>query len=183
MTAAHDPGGKVRTKLANGMFGWAHFSECDRYRHVLGRYWGDSPEEFSLEPYALWIGMNPSTATAEVNDPTITREIAFTKALGLQCMVKCNVMDYRATKPRDLIGVQACSPGNVAEIVSHARLAEKVIAAWGEIAPGLRWSYRAVVVQLRRDGVPLWCLGTTKQGFPRHPLYVPKATQLMEFRP
>lgn len=168
----HDPGGKVRTKIADGMVGWAEFSDCGRYRQLLGRYWGDTPYDFSFEPYALWIGMNPSTATADVNDPTISREINFTKRLGLNCMVKVNVMDYRATNPKDLMCVmpEVCSGNNLPTIGPLAESAEKVIAAWGSLPGPLAWTAQEVEYCL--SDAPLWCLGKTKNGSPRHPLYV-----------
>ena len=170
--ALHDPGGKVRTRLAPGMKGDAEFSPCGRYRPRLVRYWGDEPlKPGKLPLYALWIGLNPSTATAEVNDPTISREIAFTRdRLNLRCMVKCNVFDYRATSPKALAGGAARSPENIPTIVEAARGAHIIIAAWGNIPNPLRWGARDVVEALK--GRSLYCLGLTKDGQPRHPLYV-----------
>ena len=74
MTIPHDPGGKVRLVLPDGMRAGATFcgpSNC--YRTLLWREWGDEGA-----PYALWIGMNPSTADATVDDRTVRREIGFT---------------------------------------------------------------------------------------------------------
>lgn len=187
----HDPGGKVRTKIADGMFGWAEFSDCGRYRHVLGRYWGSDPGQSMGDgvvdlltcPYALWIGMNPSTATAEVNDPTITREIGHTKRMGLHCMFKANVMDYRATDPKDLypLGRDARSEKNLSTILDLAVDAQFVIAAWGALDPRLRWAARDVEDMLKQK-VPMWCVGKTKYGFPRHPLYVRKYADLEPYQ-
>lgn len=180
----HDPGGKVRTRLPRGMFGWAEFSACGRYRHLLGRYWGSAPIDsfdYMTNPYALWIGKNPSTAAARVNDPTITREIDFTRRLGFDCLVKANVMDFRATNPKDLTPELACSAGNLATIVDYAKSAEVVIAAWGTMPDRFMWSVKAVADVLLAANVPLTCLGLTKAGFPRHPLYVRKDAPLQSF--
>lgn len=165
----HDPGGKVRLRLSGEVRGGARFSECGRYRPVLWRTWGADDA-----PYALWIGMNPSTATAEVDDPTIRRETVFTQREGLVRYVKCNVMDYRATSPKDLLkpGVVPCSPENLPEIALQASGAALVVLAYGAAPKPLRGHGEAVSAMLRKMGIKVMCLGLTNEGLPRHPLYV-----------
>lgn len=174
--AAHDPGGKVCLKIAAGMTADAFFSPCGQYRHWLSRRWGTGG-------YALWIGMNPSTATAHVDDPTIRREIEFTKRLGLGAYVKANVMDYRATNPRDLVLIAVpCSKLNLEEILRLANGAERVILSYGSVDPRLRCYARAVERMLGQPRRELWCLGTTKDGSPRHPLYVRGDTAIVQYK-
>ena len=72
----HDPGGSRRFAMLPGVDGKAEFSPCGQYRYWLSRDWGFRRFSGGREPFVLWIGMNPSTAEAEVDDPTIRREIA-----------------------------------------------------------------------------------------------------------
>lgn len=177
----HDPGGKVRTKLPAGMVGWANLSPCGRYRRALGREW---PEELGGKPgFVLMIGMNPSTADAEANDPTITREIGFVRSWGFSRLVKCNIGDYRATNPRDLEkpGVAACSPENVDEIHKWAAPAELVVLAHGVLPKCLRADGKRIAAGLANSGRDLMCFGVTKDGWPRHPLYLPKTAALSRY--
>src|SRR6266478_5501471 len=96
MTIEFDPGGRRTFPMPAGIRGGAHISECQRYRLSLWREWGEDDGP----PPALWIGMNPSTATGDLDDPTIRREFGFTRRIGLRRYVKTNVMDYRASFPK-----------------------------------------------------------------------------------
>lgn len=172
----HDAGGKTRLPLLPGHIGDAEFSECGRYRLWLSRAWETPPD--TPYSYALWIGMNPSTAEGDVDDPTIRREIAFTKAMGISSgYVKCNVMDYRATDPKQLLTVSPCSPKNLECIFRHAECAERVILAYGSLPKRLRRYADDVVSMLRRKGLPTYCMGKTASGAPRHPLYLPSTAK------
>lgn len=174
----HDAGGKIRNKLPLGMEGHAQFSACGRYRLHLSRYWVGVPDRL-----ALWIGMNPSVADASFDDPTIRREVNFTRAWGLGPYLKMNVMDYRATNPKELLRLScpACSEDNLVTIVRAAKAAEKIILAYGVLPGPLRQHGQALLRELRAAGHKLWCVGLTKDGSPRHPLYVAKDNSLIEF--
>ena len=179
----HDPGGKVSTALPKDMVGHAEFyGENDEYRLWLDRMWGGAT---IATPYILWIGMNPSTATAEVNDPTITREINFTKAWGYSGYVKCNTMDFRATNQRDLLqpGVQPRSDRNMPTILDYAKRADKIILCYGVPHKSLQCFGKDTVdmLRLRGHGSKLFCMGRTLLGSPRHPLYLRSDTQLEPF--
>lgn len=169
--AAHDPGGKVRIALPAGMGSCARFSPCGRYRPLLRRWWGPAGK---AEPYALWIGMNPSTASAMVDDPTVRREVGFTMRWGLRGYAKANVMDYRATHPRDLLapGVEPRSAENLHVIRDLALGAERIVLAFGAVHPRLVRHVEATLEALAELRRPLLCLGTTRGGLPRHPLYL-----------
>lgn len=173
MTARqHDPGGKVRLRLQDGVRGRAEFSECGRYRYSLLRNWGADND-----PFVMFVGMNPSVASPDVDDPTVRREINFTRAMGFTAYAKCNVLDFRATYPRDLFAVNPRSDKNLETIVSLARdpNCARVIAAWGALPKPLRRYADDVITALR--GVPLYCMGKTKDGAPRHPLYLPNSAE------
>jgi hypothetical protein len=130
--------------------------------------------------YALWrdvgsgsgslvvVGLNPSTADERVNDPTIRRCVAFARDWGYRKLIVLNLFAFRATKPDDLRkAADPVGPENDRWLRDLSQEASLTLAAWGN--DGL-WRQRASAV------VPLLasakCLGTTKLGAPRHPLYV-----------
>ncbi len=176
----HDPGSNVSFPLQPGVQGDSSFlGECDAYRPVLRRWWGDS----SAYAFALWIGMNPSTAVATRDDRTIRRELDFTRRMGFEVYIKTNVCDYRSTKPKGMLapGVQPRSPDNLAIIRGLAGKAARVVLAFGVLPKPLQPLAHETVAALRADGVALWCLGKTASGAPRHPLYVNGNTELVGF--
>jgi hypothetical protein len=168
----HDPGGKVRIKLRNSIKGGATFSDCGQYRPLLWRDW----PEAANSGHVLWIGMNPSTADGDVDDPTVRRECDFTAAWGFGSYRKCNVMDFRATQPKALLqpGVAPRSEINLKTIVEQARSAELVILAFGSLHKKLRHYGEDVVSTLEAEGIRAMCLGVTANGSPKHPLYLRK---------
>ncbi len=178
---AHDPGGKTRLAMIPGVTGNAAFSEDGRFRYWLSREWGFRQHSDGREPYALFIGMNPSTAEADVDDPTVRKEMGFTRRFGLDRYVKANVMDYRATSPKALLlpGVQPCSDKN-REVIRHlASRAATIIVCHGKLHKKLRRYGDAAMIELR--GRPLWCLGKNDDGSPKHPLYLAGDTPLVPY--
>jgi hypothetical protein len=167
-------------ELLDGVRGDADFIENGIYRPWLIRQW--NPIQECLPPYALWIGMNPSKASAYQDDPTIRKEQQFTRMMGLTKYVKCNVMDYVATDPRDLrmAAVPVCSDENLQVIQHYVQKASKIILAYGNIHHNFR-RHVAAVHSLFKPQHELWCLGITKSGNPTHPLYLPYSTKLMRF--
>ena len=177
MPDGHDPGGKVRTLMPRGMEGGASFhGPGDCYRTTLWRSWGRTGERF------VFLGMNPSTAGARHNDPTITRECGFAMRDGASGLWKLNVSAYRATRPADLLKatVPLDCPENRAAILSLTQ-APKFIVAFGCLHPVLRPIGESIVADLLHRGVRLWCFGTTADGSPKHPLYLPKHAQLVRW--
>lgn len=179
----HDPGGKSTFPLPDGMVGGAEYTgprSC--YRFLLWRRWNIDYPLTRLKDYALFCGMNPSTARADVNDPTIVREIGFTKRFGLSTYVKVNILDYRATNPDDLLKVDGPrSMENLPAIRNAAADADIIIMAYGVMHKSFEPEIRETVEMLRKDGRELWCLGRTKAGHPRHPLYLKSDTPLERF--
>lgn len=148
----------------------ATLSACGRFRYKLWRRWDD-------RPMALFVMLNPSTADATQDDPTIRRCIGFARRWGMGGVRVCNLYALRATNPRDLVGVldavgeSNCSPNqNDLAIRSAACDAGRIIAAWGAW-PG-PYSMRTAIVQRLLADRHVEALGHTKSGAPRHPLYV-----------
>lgn len=184
--ATHDPGGKALFKLPPGVNGGADLhGPLDCYRDRLWRSFDLSPY---VSPYACWIGMNPSTARGDVDDPTVRREWLYTfRTLQLRSMVKVNIGDYRATKPADMVaaasaGTPPCSERNFETILRAAQGAVFVIAAWGGVPSVLLPSMHAMLRAFAERGIELRCLGTTQDGSPRHPSRVRSNTQLQPWK-
>jgi hypothetical protein len=178
--AVHDPRGKVKTALPRGMRGSAYFcGEKQQYRVYLKRVWGSTGEN----RYPLLIGMNPSTADAMHNDPTVSREIGFASSWGYEGLVKGNVCDYRATFPRDLLapGVIPRSEENLPILRKLAKEAHRIVLCYGVLPKPLQWAADELIEALRADGHELFSFGRTLLGHPRHPLYLPKDPPLERF--
>jgi len=119
----------------------------------------------------MFIGLNPSTADETQDDPTIRRCIGFAKAWGFSALCMTNLFAYRATDPAVMKAEQFPIGGDENDLAlrSLSESAGIVIAAWG--VHGTHMERDAAVKKL----VPnLQCLGTTKEGHPRHPLYLRK---------
>ena len=147
------------------------------YRYELRRIWDDA------KPRAVWIMLNPSTADAETDDATIRRCSAFTRAWGLGGIVVVNLFAFRATDPLRLLTLQpieAVGPQNNEWIRRAVRENPFVAVAWG--ARGGFWGRDQDVLGLLADAkAKPQCLGVTRGGMPRHPLFVPGITALSEF--
>lgn len=146
----------------------AVFSPCRRYRYALWRHLGDS-SGVGHERYAMFVGLNPSTADEFVDDPTIRRCIAFARAWGFDGLCMTNLFAYRATEPSDLLAQKdPTGPDNdriLAEVASNACI---IVAAWGNHGDHLG---RASIVM--RTLPRLHYLRLNKNGQPGHPLYLP----------
>ncbi len=150
----------------------AVISDDGLYRYRLDRWWGDGPR-------VVWVMLNPSTADADVDDPTIRRVMRFTRDWGYDGCTVLNVYAWRATKPGDLPDSDERAAGphwreHFTEALSNPF--SMVVAAWG--AHATRTAQELATVLLKRKAfVNLMCLGVTKYGYPRHPLYVPADTE------
>ena len=143
----------------------ANISTCGRYRYWLRRGW-DNPAALPSE--VCFIMLNPSTADASRDDPTIRRCIRFAQEWGYSCLSVRNLFSLRATNPAELLRApDPIGPRGVTAL-KDCDYADLVVAAWGAKPPLDR--DKAVLTLL--GGIPLFCLGKTKEGYPRHPLYV-----------
>ena len=127
----------------------------------------------------LVVMLNPSTATDEVDDPTIRRCIGFAKREGCAWLKVGNLSPVRATKPKDLIaaGPESADVRRHNDFAIHAMSlnARLVVAAWGNYGKAEGRDLRVIEAL---PWVTWYCLGRTKAGFPRHPLYVPASQPL-----
>lgn len=159
----------------------ARFDAKRVYRYRLVRRWD------STRPAVAWIMLNPSTATATVDDPTIRRVVCFSRDWGFGSVDVVNLFAQRATHPGELRESPApVGPGNDEAIVSAVSSADVVMAAWGNHGrlpnPVTGLSRAGEVLELIGNGVvPLRCLGATRQHQPRHPLYMPAVSRPVEF--
>jgi hypothetical protein len=144
------------------MNGSALFSTCRTWRYVLTR-------ELDGAGTVAFVGLNPSTADEANNDPTIRRCIGFARAWGFGRLEVVNVYAYRASEPRELWRADdPVGPENDRLLAQVLDGADLVIAAWGVHARPQRLAELAGLL----DGTRLHALGVTKNGAPRHPLYL-----------
>ena len=145
----------------------AVYSPCERYRYLLTRVW--NPDG----PKALFVMLNPSTATEFQNDPTVERCERRARALGFGAFRVTNIFAFRATDPR-VMRAQAdpIGPANDTAIRDSATTwADRIICAWGTHGTHLDRGPQ-VESLLRATGQPLFTLGLSKYGHPKHPLYI-----------
>lgn len=129
----------------------------------------------------MFIGLNPSTADETKDDPTIRRCIGFARVREASGLVMANLFAYRATDPYimrqadDPIG-----PDNDSWLTFLALRATYVIAAWG-VHGSFQGRDQEVLKLLAGKRIKVSCLGTTKAGLPRHPLYLRSDTELVPY--
>jgi hypothetical protein len=139
----------------------------EEYRYALDRIWGDGQRIINF------VMLNPSTADAFDNDPTVTRCMERTHALGCDGLVVTNLFAYRSTDPAALRKVpDPIGPSNDEVIAYHARKAALVVCGWGALG-SLYGRSGAVLGLLKSIGVNPHYLRLTAGGEPGHPLYLP----------
>ena len=149
----------------------AIYSDCERYRYSLTRIW--DPDG----PRVNFVMLNPSTATEVQNDPTVERCERRARTLGFGSFAVTNIFAWRDTDPKAMRATpDPIGPGNDAAIRDRAAWADQVIAAWGTHGAHLDRG-RTVSTLLRDTGKPLFHLGLSKAGHPKHPLYLPYTQQ------
>jgi hypothetical protein len=144
----------------------AVYSDCERYRYTLTRVWDPAGRR------ALFIMLNPSTATEVQNDPTVERCERRARALGFGAFRVLNIFAWRDTDPRAMRRAgDPVGPENDAAIVESTGWADQIICAWGTHGEHLARGAQ-VEALLRQTGRPLYHLGLSKAGHPKHPLYI-----------
>lgn len=158
----------------------ASFSPCRRYRYRLERSLGTGP-------CATVIMVNPSTADAWRDDPTLRRVIGFGRREGWGRVVVVNLFALIASRVRALAEADdAAGPDNHHHLAAAMAEADLCVAAWGRTAKlprSLRGQWRQAAQLAVDRGRPLQCWGLTREGHPRHPLYLPRDCRLNPWIP
>lgn len=160
----------------------AEVSPDGRYRYWLTRTWNTIGEARPDDGRRVcWVMLNPSTADAYVDDPTIRRCIGFSDSWGYRNLVVVNAFALRATDPKELVSaIDPWGPDNDLYIDYWVAASTLVVAAWGGSYPK-RSSIcirhvGALQDRLRDAGAQ--CLGKTKANDPKHPLYLAATTKV-----
>jgi hypothetical protein len=149
----------------------AVITPCGRYRYLLWRRWDESRD------ICLFIGHNPSTADATADDPTVRRMVDFARRWGYGELWVANAYAHRATDPKLVraFGPRAVGPLSNEYIRGTCHHAAMIVAAWGANCDDLR--QQSLRKLLEASGKPVHHLGLTKDGQPRHPLYLSGDTE------
>jgi hypothetical protein len=187
----------------------AAISSCGRYRYRLWREWRLHPKPAQWDMWTdhgkpvldgagqqlgepkscIFVMLNPSTADGSTDDPTIRRCVAFAKAWSYDRLEVLNLFAYRATDPQQLLALNhdddPVGPGNKdafdrAFFSPGTRPVGVVVCAWGVHGAHVGQDETALgwMGEHKR-----YALGLTKDGHPKHPLYISSSAQLLEFRP
>ena len=157
--------------MSEGVIKSAVIDPTGMYRYSLSRKWSDGD-------MVAWVMLNPSTADASVDDPTIRRCISFSKSWGYGGLTVVNLYAYRATNPDALkTAIDPIGPEHGVHFMRALHASSLIVAAWG----ACRYA--------KTDHVSHWlaqrdiqCLGVTNDGSPRHPLYVKADVHLREWK-
>jgi hypothetical protein len=152
---------------------WASFSPCGTYRYELVRRWGSGP-------LLRIVMLNPSTATHFRTDPTVTRCCLRARRWGYPGVLIDNLFALCATDPAQL----RTNPEPIGRANDHLLRHPSEPVALTVVAWGAHGTYRnraADVLPLLAG--PLHCLGTTRGGQPRHPLYLAADEPLVRYHP
>lgn len=153
----------------------ASFSRCKQYRYELQRIFDEG------QGVCVFIGLNPSTADARMDDPTIRRCMGFARDWGYRQLRVVNLFAYRTTYPDEL---KRCSEpvgkGNRRAIRRACAGADCIVAAWG-MHGTLHDQDRRLIHSL--SDWRLECFGLTRNGRPLHPLYLRRDAVLVPFAP
>ena len=149
----------------------AVISDCGRYRYRLWRIWDER------KPLCMFVMHNPSKADGNMDDPTIRRCVGFAASWGYGGIYIGNLSPYRATNPKDMLGIPfsiLCPVENITHINAMAELCQMHVLAYGnpiiddmrpEIIDADKWHY----------------LKTTKDLNPCHPLYLKRDLKPLQF--
>ena len=142
----------------------ANISKDKIYRYTLSRTWD------STKPTVLFIGLNPSIADENVDDPTVTRCINFAKDWGYGTLLMANLFAYRSTYPKEIYLIDdPIGKDNDYYLLECVKQSDLIIACWGN--NGTYMGREKIIKEL----VPnLYCLQKNKNGTPHHPLRLPR---------
>jgi len=150
----------------------AVFSKNRKYRYVLWRIWDPK------KPMVNFVCLNPSVADEHQDDPTLRRCIRFAKEWNYGGLYISNLFAYCTVSPRELKKAKKpIGQDNDAWLQHISSSSKKVVCAWGNNGSFLERNETVIELQ----GCKSYCLGLTKLGHPKHPLYVKGGTKLKRF--
>jgi len=153
-----------------GTISGAVFSEDRKKRFALWRVWDKA------RPALLFVGLNPSTATDRQDDPTIRRVVGFAKAWYHGGLYVGNLFSTITPDPRELYLAEPEPTAPTDEALQEMRaICPRVLVGWGHFGKDAQNRTAEVLALL---GKPVYCLGTTKDGWPKHPLYMRADTEM-----
>lgn len=147
----------------------ATFSEDKKYRYCLWRIWNKD------KPFVMFIGLNPSTANENENDPTIRRIIRFAKDWGYGGVYMMNLFAIVSSDPKILLTCE--NPVGINDEFLTCGICKNVVFAWGNFKEAQE---RSKVVSKYFEHA--FCLGVNKNGTPKHPLYISAKQQIIKFK-
>jgi hypothetical protein len=164
----------ARQNIVDSIEYGAIFDTSGTYRYSLWRAW--SP----YHPQIAFILLNPSTADEHKNDPTIRRCISFARAWNFGSIEVLNLFAYRATDYRELFKVSdPIGAENNRFLMQAVERCSTVVLGWGTRGTLLGRDRQVMSLLARRND--LYCIGITRDGQPRHPLYVKGSACLVSF--
>ena len=151
----------------------ARFSECNQYRYSLVRQWDKGL------PFLMFVMLNPSTADANVDDPTVKRCVRFSMTKGYGGLMVGNLFALRSTDPTMLYShIDPVGPENNDVLFDMADKADTIVAAWGNHGKLLGRDGEVAEMFSGRLNV----LKLNSSGSPSHPLYLPKNSDIVHWR-
>jgi len=175
------------------------FSKTDgKNRYVLGvcRIWNKIYSFLSVFGVKIprikslvFFGINPSTATAEKDDPTIIKIKKISEKNNYRSWIMLNIYPTIESNPDNL-------PREINEVVHKKNIKyikkyidddTTIVAAWGDAIddkehPYLKDCLKEIVNEINGINKRWYSIGElTKKGNPRHPLYVKTDEKLIEF--
>ena len=153
----------------------AKFDPTGLYRYSLGRCW------HSPGPEVAFVMLNPSTADATHDDPTLRACIQFAQRWEYGSLRVVNLFGYRTPHPAELKTVDdPVGSENDDYLIEAVEQAQRVVLAWGNWGD-LKGRDRTVLTLLKPYRDKLSCLQNNQSGQPRHPLYIKRSTPLQRF--
>lgn len=155
----------------------AVISPCGKYRYSLSRIWDHSADQI------IFVGLNPSTADADKDDPTIRKLVAYSKRWGYGGFTIVNIFAYRSTDPALLLTLDKTTAiGELngmylrkylgQQIIDKKKYFPEVVIMWGTKGY-IHDQHKSILEWLQFLEQELHCFELSKDGYPKHPLYLP----------
>jgi hypothetical protein len=148
----------------------AKFGDDKKYRYSLFRIWDKS------KPLIMFIGLNPSTANENENDPTISRVISMANSWGYGGVYMMNLFPIFSTYPEkwELVNIKE----NDGELLEIANKCDTIVFAWGGSCKNLSGRDKTMISMFPNA----MALRINKDGSPHHPLYINTDVELINYK-